>query len=91
MVEIALQKARCVCFLYTSVGGFVSCPQLLKVHAVFSVKKKKFWITPIEEFFPSMKFFQFSLQKVLSKSLFSKVLKPLLLQNLILCQVRDIR
>ena len=40
MVEIALQKARCVCFLYTSVGGLVSCPQLLKVHAVFSVKKK---------------------------------------------------
>ena len=90
MVEIALQKARCVCFLYASVGGLVSCPQLLKVHAVFSVKKN-FWITPIEEFLLSMKFFQFSLQKVLSKSLFSKVLKPLLLQNLFLCQVRDIR
>ena len=50
MVEIALQKARCVCFLYASVGALVSCPQLLKVHAVFSVKKN-FWITPIEEFF----------------------------------------
>ena len=90
MVEIALQKARCVCFLYTSVGGFVSCPQLLKVHAVFSVKKK-ILDNPHRGVFSFYEVFQFSLQKVLSKSLFSKVLKPLLLQNLILCQVRDIR
>ena len=86
MVEIVLQKARCVCFLYASVGGLVSCPQLPKVFSV-----KKFLDNLHRGVFLSMKFFQFSLQKVLSKSLFSKVLKPLLLQNLILCQVRDIR
>ena len=86
MVEIALQKARCVCFLYASVGGRVSCPQLPKVFSV-----KKFLDNLHRGVFLSMKFFQFSLQKVLSKSLFSKVLKPLLLQNLFLCQVGDTR
>ena len=87
MVEIALQKARCVCFLYASVGGLVSCPQLLKVFSV----KKKILDNPHRGVFLSMKFFQFSLQKVISKSLFSKLLKPLLSQNLFLCQVGDIR
>ena len=39
MVEIALQKARCVCFLYASVGGPVSFPQssLLKVFSVLNL------------------------------------------------------
>ena len=39
MVEIALQKARCVCFLYASVGGLVSFPQssLLKVFSVLNL------------------------------------------------------
>ena len=36
MVEIALQKARCVCFLYVSTGGLVSCPRSLLLN-VFSV------------------------------------------------------
>ena len=48
MVEIALQKARCVCFLYASVGGLASCPQSSLLKALC---KKKFWITPVEEFF----------------------------------------
>ena len=48
MVEIALQKARRVCFLYASVGGLVSCPQSSLLKALC---KKNFWITPVEEFF----------------------------------------
>ena len=36
MVEIALQKARCVCYLYVSTGGLVSCPRSLLLN-VFSV------------------------------------------------------
>ena len=89
MVEIALQKARCVCFLFASVGGLVSCPQSSLLKALCKKKVLDNPRPPSRSF--SLKFFQFFLQKVLSKSCFSKVLKPPLLQNLFLHQVGDMR
>ena len=86
MVEIALQKARCVCFLYASVGGLVSCPQSSLLKALC---KKKFWITPIEEFL--FEVFSVFCSKGSFEEFVLKSLKAFPFTNLFLHQVGDMR